>query len=61
MDLDFLRQARNRFLQTSTVFLGLPGGPGPAVPSGCPAGQPDSSGPQLPAWPFAQHSLPTVA
>jgi len=40
MDLDFLRQARDRFLMTSTVFLGLPGATGPAAPSAAAVGQP---------------------
>ena len=60
MDLDFLRLARDRFLQTSTAFLGLAGVPSLAVPSGCAAGQAEEA-PQLPAWPFAQHSLPAGA
>jgi hypothetical protein len=59
MDLDFLRQARDRFLMTSTVFLGLPGA-GQATPSATDAGQPHRNGTQLPAWPFAQHRLPAA-
>jgi len=60
MDLDFLRQARDRFLMTSTVFLGLPGATGPAAPSAAAVGQPHCNGTQLPTWPFAQHSLPAA-
>ncbi|CAG2147993.1 hypothetical protein LMG31506_03721 [Cupriavidus yeoncheonensis] len=61
MDLDFLRLARDRFLQTSTIFLGLAGVPVLAMPSGSPASPPDGSSPPLPAWPFAQHGLPATA
>ncbi len=60
MDLDFLRQARDRFLQTSTAFLGLAGVPSLAVPSGSATSQPECA-PPLPAWPFAQPGLPATA
>ncbi|QYY32471.1 MULTISPECIES: hypothetical protein [Cupriavidus] len=60
MDLDFLRQARDRFLMTSTAFLGLAGTPAQAALPASAASQPERS-PQLPAWPFAHQALPTAA
>jgi hypothetical protein len=61
MDLDFLRQTRDRFLMTSTVFLGLTGAPVVAMPAISPASQPERPAAQLPAWPFAHHRLPAAA
>ncbi|WER45008.1 hypothetical protein CupriaWKF_11860 [Cupriavidus sp. WKF15] len=61
MDLDFLRQARDRFLMTSTAFLGLAGAAALAAPCGPSASQPEGASPSLPAWPFAPHSLPATA
>jgi len=56
MDLDFLRLARDRFLQTSTLFLGLgcsaPGttnsAAAPACPPACPATWPATAIPAEP-------------